>query len=578
MKKRYMLFAAIALLLAGCSLTNNGTNSQTKTTNTDIVTTVESKSDVFADGDYETKTEEDVDVNISLNYTSIETDDNTRVTVDNNVATISKKGTYYVSGTLNDGYLVVNVPDTDNVTLVLDNCNITSNSFAGIYFLQGNKLSLQLEGDNYISNVESYVNIDDNNVDGAIYAKDDLCIKGDGSLTVTSTNHGIVAKDDLKVMSGKVTVNATKKGLDVNDSLLISDGTINITSGTDGIHVENTDDSTKGYLYMEDGTLNITSGYDGIDVSSYITILEGDVNIKTGGGSSHSTSSTNSLKGMKAKTNMSLGNVSGTINSADDALHANSSIVLGGVDLELASADDGIHADNTVTINSGTVNIAKSYEGLEAETIVINDGNISIVASDDGINAAGGNDTSSTGGFFGRDSFASSGSGSLTINGGTLIVNSTGDGLDANGSITMTGGTVYVYGPTNNGNGALDYDTAFTITGGTIVAIGSSGMAMNASSATQGSILVNFASSCSANTTVYVKDSQGNVIVEVTSPKAFNSVMVSSQNLKKGETYTISAGSNSTSITLNSYVSGSSSAAMPGQGGAGGMGGFGGRR
>lgn len=80
------------------------------------------------------------------------------------------------------------------------------------------------------------------------------------------------------------------------------------------------------------------------------------------------------------------------------------------------------------------------------------------------------------------------------------------------------------------------------------------------------------------NTTVYVKDSQGNVIVEVTSPKAFNSVMVSSQNLKKGETYTISAGSNSTSITLNSYVSGSSSAAMPGQGGAGGMGGFGGRR
>ncbi|MFZ1400062.1 MAG: carbohydrate-binding domain-containing protein, partial [Candidatus Promineifilaceae bacterium] len=162
-----------------------------------------------------------------------------------------------------------------------------------------------------------------------------------------------------------------------------------------------------------------------------------------------------------------------TINSADDALHANGTITINGGLFTLASGDDGMHADATLTINDGTIAILTSYEGLEASNVIVNGGTVDIVSSDDGLNGAGGNDTAaseSTG--FGQDNFSSS-QGTITINGGTITIaaaaSGNGDGLDANGTITVTGGDTVVKTPSSYRDYSdIDYDTAFSLTGGSV--------------------------------------------------------------------------------------------------------------
>ena len=205
-----------------------------------------------------------------------------------------------------------------------------------------------------------------------------------------------------------------------------------------------------------------------------------------------------------------------------------------------------MHADNEITINKGTININKSYEGIEAYKITINDGTINVTSSDDGINIGGGNDNSGQGSR--QDKFMDSNNGGLlTINGGTIYVNSEGDGLDSNGSITMTSGVVHVDGPTNNGNGALDYNGTFDISGGELIAVGSSGMVQNVSnSSTQNTVLVTLSSQASGSI-----EFAG---ITYSPKKSYQSIVISSPSLKTNETYTLTAGNNTQSVSLTSTV------------------------
>jgi hypothetical protein len=142
-----------------------------------------------------------------------------------------------------------------------------------------------------------------------------------------------------------------------------------------------------------------------------------------------------------------------------------------------------------VTIDNGNFDIIKSYEGIEGAFITINGGDIRLVSSDDGINAAGGNDGS--GQQQGRDKFSSAGNYEVRITGGYIFIDAAGDGLDSNGSLNIDGGTIIVNGPTNNGNGPLDYNGTSNITGGILIAAGSSGMAQAPqASSSQNSLLV----------------------------------------------------------------------------------------
>lgn len=541
MKKKLslLLMSSLSLLIYGCSNDKNSTLNDTNTsTNSSISTEISGITESNIDSD-----DKDSSYDASK-ASSVLISDTTSITND---------GTYILTGTYTEKVVTV---DTDGIVkLVLSSFDVTNTTFAPIYIKSADHVYIVLEGTNSLKVTDAFAPIDDNNVDGVIYSKDDLTIQGNGKLNIESSKHGIVAKDDFIITGGEINISASNHGIDVNDSVNLSSTTLNITSIKDGIHVENEDDTTKGYLYMESGIVTINSGYDGIDSSSIVQIDDGTVNITSGGGS-NATSSTNSTKGIKANSNIVIIDGDIDINSLDDSIHSNGSIEIKGGDLDLASGDDGVHADTSLIINGGDINISKSYEGLEGQNITINDGNISVISSDDGLNAAGGNDSSSIGGRPGQNSFNSTSDAYININGGTLYVNATGDGIDSNGNLTVTGGYTLVEGPTSAGDGPLDYDGTGTINGGTFIAIGSSGMAMNFSTATQGSILLNTSSTQSKGTKI-ILSSSSEEIINITSSKTFQSVLVSSPKLETGNTYTLKIGSTSNSINLSTYIYGS---------------------
>lgn len=263
-----------------------------------------------------------------------------------------------------------------------------------------------------------------------------------------------------------------------------------------------------------------------------------------------------STKGIKSSSDITISGGTFNIDSADDAIHSNDTITIDGGDITIASGDDGIHSDTTLTINDGKVNIIKSYEGIESAVINIAGGQIHVIASDDGINVAGGNDGSAVNGRPGQNNFSASGDYNLNIKGGYLVVDATGDGLDANGSIYMTGGTVIVNGPTDNGNGALDYDVIFEISGGFLVSAGSSAMAQGTSdSSTQYSIIMNYPQVQSAGTLVHLEDSEGNIIATFAPSKDYQSVVITSPDLKSDGTYTLYSGGTSTGTETDGLYS-----------------------
>lgn len=248
-----------------------------------------------------------------------------------------------------------------------------------------------------------------------------------------------------------------------------------------------------------------------------------------------------------------------TIEADSDGIDAEETLQIDGGSMTIAAGDDGVHSDRDLIITDGTIDVTKSYEGLEGMTVTIEDGDISVVSSDDGLNAAGdpadGNMPSGgpqDGGFGGGMDEAHDYN-FIVINGGTINVNADGDGIDSNGDLIVTGGTIYVSGPTNGGNGALDYAGNAAIIGGTIVAVGASGMAQNfGSDSTQGCMLVTVSESTLTGT-LTLTDSDGNVIVSYTPEKAYNSVVISSPDIKKGATYTLATGDTTNTVTMVSY-------------------------
>ncbi|MBR1664041.1 MAG: carbohydrate-binding domain-containing protein [Ruminococcus sp.] len=292
------------------------------------------------------------------------------------------------------------------------------------------------------------------------------------------------------------------------------------------------------------------------------------------------TSST-SMKGLKAGSAIAIQGGSFDIDAADDTLHTGGSAVINGGSFELSTGDDGIHADEIIEITSGTVNINKSYEGVEAKYINISGGSVKVVAQDDGFNASDGSGEN-FGGMGGRpggqqsDSSSSTGSTDspyLKITGGKVEVNADGDGLDSNGSMLIEGGDITVYGPTNAGNGALDKGDGnylLTASGGTLAAFGATGMEEGfTEDSTQTAFLHNFSSTIAGGTEVTVKDSSGEVIATYTPAKSWQSMVFTSDKLKEGETYTITAGDMSEEITLEGTITSNSTGGMGG--------GFGGR-
>ncbi|MCI5967648.1 MAG: carbohydrate-binding domain-containing protein [Tenericutes bacterium] len=218
----------------------------------------------------------------------------------------------------------------------------------------------------------------------------------------------------------------------------------------------------------------------------------------------------------------------------------------------ISSADDGIHADTEIIIDNGNIDIKESYEGIEAAKITINNSDIKIVASDDGINVAGGSDQSSMN-RPGVNNYTNNTTNILTINDGNIYVNASGDGIDINGNGYIYGGTIIVDGPTSNGDNALDYDGELVVNGGSLIAAGSSGMVQGISSnSTQYNATIIFSNSYTGKK-ITITDENENTILEYTPTKTYQAVTVSSGKLKKGTTYTIKIDNETyTSFTVSS--------------------------
>ena len=532
-------------------------------------------------------------VKITLNKTTA-TVSGSGVKADGSTITITEEGVYIVSGTLEDGQIIVDASDSDKVQIVLDGVHINCKTNAAIYVREADKVFITLaeNSSNTLGGGNEYTQIDDNTVDGVIFSKSNLVCNGTGSLTIEADyKHGIVSKDDLVITGGTYKIAAADNGITAKDQIKILNGSFDIDAANSAVKAKNTDDAELGNIYIAGGIF--------------------------------------------------------TIEAEQDGFHATGSIVVDDGTITVNSGDDGFHAELDTVIHGGTILVEKSNEGLEGKRVVVNGGDITINASDDGINAAnsgddgvnainrganavGSGDDDSNAASSNNDSSAAVNSGDdgsisgeadgkepqqmppdtengsdmqpsqdfdpenapsdgnapqnfdpgnapsdgdapqkmqggpggggnselyIKITGGTLTVSADGDGLDSNGGLLVTGGTTIVYGPTSDGDSALDYDGSAIATGGTLAAIGSAGMTESFSEdSTQPVITYYCTETQSAATTITLTDSDGSALFTIAPEKAYASIVFTCSEMKLDATYTLTAGTDNEEITLTDII------------------------
>ena len=552
-------------------------------------------------------------VKITLNKTTA-TVSGSGAKADGSTITITEEGVYIVSGTLEDGQIIVDASDSDKVQIVLDGVNINCETNAAIYVREADKVFITLaeNSSNTLGGGNEYTQIDDNTVDGVIFSKSDLVCNGTGSLTIEADyKHGIVSKDDLVITGGTYKITAADNGITAKDQLKILDGSFDIDAANSAVKAKNADNAELGNIYIAGGIF--------------------------------------------------------TIEAEQDGFHATGSIVVDDGTITVNSGDDGFHAELDTIIRGGTILVEKSNEGLEGKRVVVNGGDITVNASDDGINAAnsgddganaansgdggvnaansgddganatnpganaaGSGDDDSNAASSNNDSSAAVNSGDdssisgaadgkeppqmppdtengsdmqpsqdfdpenapsggnapqnfdpgnapsdgdapqmmqggpggggnselyIKITGGTLTVSADGDGLDSNGGLLVTGGTTIVYGPTSDGDSALDYDGSAIVSGGILAAIGSAGMVESFDEASTQPVVTYYCTETkSADTIITLTDSDGSALFTVTPEKAYASIVLTCPEMKLDATYTLAAGTDNEEITLTDII------------------------
>lgn len=397
--------------------------------------------------------------------------------IDGTDVSITAAGTYVFSGDCDNGSITVKKGVT-GVTIVLNGLTLTNDDSAAITLNKTAEASL-IAAAGTTNTVADTEGSNDENAAVKVKSGAALAIGGTGTLTVDgNAKNGIKGAADAVISVDEValTIEAENDGLSCDDELNITGGTLSITAGGDAVKASpdtgdtgNPDTTSLGNVTISGGTLTLNAAEDGIQADGDLTISGGTVHVKTNGG--HTTALTDdsaSCKGFKAGGALTVTGGTLTVDSADDALHANTDVTISGGTLTLATGDDGVHADNDLVIgtkgasstSTPRINITASYEGLEGTTVTVYSGDIDVVASDDGVNAA-----NSTLGER-SDKYA------INIAGGDLYIDAGSDGLDSNNDINITGGKVEVYGADAMMDAAIDYDGTFTLSGGTLFGAG----------------------------------------------------------------------------------------------------------
>lgn len=460
------------------------------------------------------------------------------VTVEGGTVKITCGGEYDFSGSYSgsDAQILVATAKTDTtVYLNMKGLTLTNSVDAPIYIQKANKAFVVVKNGttntftDAATRTKTYSYTNDagqakvDTTGACIYAKDDLTIKGEGTLIVKANyNNGIHTSNDLRVKNGIITVTAKNNGLKGKESVTISGGTLNIaTSDGDGIKSDTEDAadlaSGKGSIEITGGEITINSKYDGITANNAVTITNGEektptIKITAGGGQTclgqstggngsrggmggfgggfgmgggNSCSPDSSTKGIKGDSSITISGGIIDIKSRDDGLHSGGNITVSGGKITIATDDDGVHAEKALYVkDNANVSVTMAYEGMESPDMNFEGGITSVITTDDGWNAAGGTTTTTgnTGGNTGRGGFGGRGgpgggsTGKLTVTGGYhYIYVGTGDtdGIDSNGSIDLSGGVIIVECRMNGGMGGMvDSDGTTTITGAKLLGFG----------------------------------------------------------------------------------------------------------
>lgn len=437
-------------------------------------------------------------IQIQLSNDKITTDSNS-VEISDNVVTITEAGTYVLSGELSDGRIVVDTDKDAEVELVLNGVTLTCSNYAPIKIVKAGTATITLADgtENTLNDGATYdLEDEDDNTDAVIFSKDDLVLQGGGALYINGAyKHGIVCKDNLEIKDGTYIIEAAEDGVNANDSLTVNGGIFHISAGDDGMHVDE-------IFTVNNGDITVAESYEGLEGhqviinNGTITITSSDDGINSNSGSNSSSDTDNAQADVQTDAQAEAGQQSGNPPEMPDGTTP-------GGNGEMPEMPDGTTPGANGEMQNG---------GIPGN----GGGMIDMDADEESL---------------------------IQINGGTITINAGGDGLDSNGVLEVTGGTVYVSGAANNGDGALDYGISASITGGTVIAAGFSGMAEGfGSDSTQLSYLYNTSQTMSAGTEIIVKDSSGAVILSWAPDKEFNSVVVSSPEFTSDETYTIVIG------------------------------------
>lgn len=441
-------------------------------------------------------------------------------TITDGVLTITRGGTYVLSGSLT-GRIVVSATKDDKIQLVLNALSVTSGDGPALWVTQADKTFVTLESgtQNTLTDGSAYsseICDDEGEPDACIFSKDDLTINGAGALTVNGGyKHGIVTKNDLVLVDAQLAVNAAGDGLKGTDAVYVSGNAgVSVTASSDAVQ-------TKGVFVLESGKMTLTAG------------------------------------------------------------------------------DDGIQADENLTVRGGTVNILESCEGMESLMLCVTGGDVSIVASDDGMNATAASTDTTGASAEAEDAAAATGLATpalasepveqpnekaqpnaagapqpgqggawnpgetggdgrvadeaekfafvegalIAVTGGTVNLQAGGDGLDSNGDLLITGGTVYVSCLDGTADSALDYNGGAAVTGGVVMAAGSAGMAATFGvSSTQAVLTVTAESALSGGVQVRLTNASGETLASFTPVNDWQNIVISAPGLAVGQIDTLLCG------------------------------------
>lgn len=573
--------------------------------------------------------DESTAVKIALNGTSASAE-GSGVSISGGEISITSPGTYVLSGTLDEGHIMIDCASEGSVHVVFNNASITSTSGPAIQVVQADKTILTAATGT--ANEITASGSDEDGTSHAVDAADDLVLNGSGTLRISSEDgDGIHANDTLKILNAVLDIEAGSDGIEVHDELYEQNSILSITAQGDGIKCEDDDETSDASheIRLNGGMITITAADDGIQVQGDLYAEEGTYDITAGGGSANAvkkisagefprgqgpdqsdavTSATQDSEGNMPVAPGSDGNASdgsdqnigqkppemetGSSESTDEeeasrskGISAEGSIWFLSGTWTIDAADDAINSASSITVSDGSYELSAGDDGTHADdTLTIDGGTYTIATSSEGLEACnvvlnGGviEITASDDGINSSDPDstaegmdADDGS-AIEIHGGTITVTADGDGIDTNGSGTMSGGTVTIYGPENSGNGALDYNGTFTVTGGTLYAGGSSGMVQAPSS--DSSVYTIMIGVTDSSGPLEIRDSDGNTVAGYTSDRTYEILIASSEQFQEGKTYTVyQNGTELGSVTISepiSYVNTSASSVSGLRGGRG---------